>query len=360
LAERVERFRHGREAINLENRTAVIVDDGFATGATSRVACRIAQNLGAKEVILAVPVAPSHAVDDVEEADQVIALQTPEDFTAVGLHYRDFTQTSDDEVVQLLDAAELRMLTSHPTHDAPTPHPARRATDIPSSRPLAEGSRDEEVAIDALGAIVRGHLSLPAGASGVVVFAHGSGSSRHSPRNRFVASVLNEAGLGTLLVDLLTPGEELDRTNVFDIDLLANRLIATCQWLAHNGATASCHIGVFGASTGAGAALVAATDPRAHIDAIVSRGGRPDLARTRLESVNAPTLLIVGGLDDVVLEMNRWAQEKLAGVSSLEVVPGATHLFEEPGALERVAQLASYWFTTYLLSSTKKAERQNA
>ena len=360
LAERVERFRHGREAVDLEGRIAVVVDDGFATGATSRVACRIAQNLGAKQVILAVPVAPAHAVDAVEEADQVIALHSPEDFTAVGMHYRDFTQTSDDEVVTLLDAAELRMLTSHPTHDAPVTHPARRASDFSTSLTASDGSRGGDVAIQAPGVILHGHLSLPAGARGVVVFAHGSGSGRHSPRNRFVASVLNEAGLGTLLVDVLTPAEELDRTNVFDIELLARRLVIACQWLNHNEATVACHIGVFGASTGAGAALVAATDPRAHIDAVVSRGGRPDLARTYLEAVHAPTLLIVGGLDDAVLEMNRSAQEKLAGVSSLEIVPGATHLFEEPGTLENVAQLASNWFATYLSATTKETERQNA
>jgi dienelactone hydrolase len=175
-----------------------------------------------------------------------------------------------------------------------------------------------------------------------------------------VASVLNDAGLGTLLLDLLTPAEENERTNVFDIDLLSSRLVAACQWIRHNPATADCHVGVFGASTGAAAALVAAGDSRASIDAVVSRGGRPDLAHGHLDDVTAPTLLIVGGLDDVVVEMNRWAQDKLTGVSSLEIVPGATHLFEEPGTLEKVAQLASYWFTTYLLQPTKKSERQHA
>ncbi len=362
LADRVRRYRHGREAQVLEDRIAVIVDDGYATGATSRVACRIAKNLGARLVILAVPVAPAHALDDVEEADRVIALQTPEDFTAVGMHYRDFGQTSDDEVVQLLDEAELRVLTSHPTHDVPGADPSGTPGTSGSSgtETLSSNSQAHDVDIPAPGVTLHGHLVVPPQARGVVVFAHGSGSSRHSPRNRFVASVLNEAGLGTLLLDLLTPGEENERTNVFDIDLLTTRLVAACQWLHHNADTAECHVGIFGASTGAGAAIVAAGDPRAAVEAVVSRGGRPDLAHEHLESVQAPTLLIVGGLDDKVLALNREAQQRLAGVTSLEIVDGATHLFEEPGALEKVAQLASYWFTTYLLAPAKTTERQNA
>jgi putative phosphoribosyl transferase len=353
LAERVQRYRHGREAQNLEGRIAVIVDDGYATGATSRVACRIARNLGARLVILAIPVAPAHALDDVEEADRVIALQTPEDFAAVGMHYRDFGQTSDDEVVHLLDEAELRVLTSHPTHDVPS----SSATSKETSSLLAQGV---DVTIPASGVILHGHLFVPPQSRGLVVFAHGSGSSRHSPRNRFVASILNEAGLGTLLIDLLSPGEEDDRTNVFDINLLAARLVAVCQWIHHSPETAACHVGIFGASTGAGAALVAASDPRTAIEAVVSRGGRPDLAHEHLEAVDAPTLLIVGGLDDTVLALNREAQQRLSGISSLEIVEGATHLFEEPGGLEKVAQLATSWFTTYLLAPTKTAERQNA
>lgn len=360
LTDRVERFRHGREALNLEGRIAVIVDDGFATGATSRVACRIAQSLGAKEVILAVPVAPAHAVEDAVEADRVIALHTPDDFTAVGVYYRDFAQTTDDEVVNLLDDAQRRILASHPTHDVPDSKKMSSAAQQVLLEETADGSMEGEIDIPAPGVVLHGHLFLPSGAQGIVVFAHGSGSSRHSPRNRFVASELNDAGLGTLLLDLLTPEEENDRTNVFDIDLLATRLVAACRWLRHNPATAMCHIGVFGASTGAGAALMAASDPRASIETVVSRGGRPDLARDHLEEVSAPTLLIVGGLDDLVLEMNRWAQEKLAGVTSLEIVAGATHLFEEPGTLERVAQLARHWFTTYLLAPTKKEERLKA
>ncbi|WP_373319527.1 dienelactone hydrolase family protein [Rugosimonospora africana] len=189
---------------------------------------------------------------------------------------------------------------------------------------------------------------VPAGATGVVVFAHGSGSSRASPRNTFVARLLNDAGLGTLLLDLLTEGEEADRANVFDIDLLAERLGGAIEWLRGEPAGGDAVIGLFGASTGAAAALSAAARPGARVAAVVSRGGRPDLAGPRLAEVQAPTLLIVGGLDTEVIELNRQAQAQLRGPNRLDVVPEATHLFEEPGALERVAELARDWFAEYL------------
>jgi putative phosphoribosyl transferase len=196
---------------------------------------------------------------------------------------------------------------------------------------------------------LRGDLSLPAAAAGLVVFAHGSGSSRHSPRNRYVASVLVESGLGTLLFDLLTPDEELDRANVFHIELLARRLVDVTEWLRTEPGIAALPLGYFGASTGAAAALWAAGEPGADIRAIVSRGGRPDLAAARLDRVRAPTLLIVGGRDEAVLGMNRQALAMLRCESRLEVVPGATHLFEEHGALEQVAALARDWFRERLV-----------
>ena len=176
----------------------------------------------------------------------------------------------------------------------------------------------------------------------------GSGSSRHSPRNRYVAAVLNQAGLGTLLFDLLTAAEEHDRANVFDIDLLARRLVDVTRWLRAQPDVGTLRIGYFGASTGAAAALWAATEPGADIAAVVSRGGRPDLAAPRLGAVTAPTLLIVGGHDDVVLDLNRQAQAQLHCESHLAVVPGATHLFEEPGTLQAAAKLACDWFTDHL------------
>ncbi|BAW07718.1 conserved hypothetical protein [Nocardia seriolae] len=197
-----------------------------------------------------------------------------------------------------------------------------------------------------------GRLVVPEDPVGLVVFAHGSGSSRHSPRNRYVAEVLQRAGLGTLLFDLLTPEEEPNRRNVFDIDLLSRRLADVTVWLAGQPRAEGLSIGYFGASTGAAAALRAATDPRVEIAAVVSRGGRPDLARQALSLVRAPTLLIVGGHDHVVLELNRLAAQLMSCEVVLSVVPGATHLFEEPGTLTMAAELARDWFTARLRPET--------
>ena len=191
---------------------------------------------------------------------------------------------------------------------------------------------------------LEGILGLPAGSHGVVVFAHGSGSGRFSPRNNFVARHLQQNGLATLLLDLLTPAEADDRRKVFDIDLLADRLLLAKTWLGAESRTKSLGIGYFGASTGAGAALQAAAREPASVRAVVSRGGRPDLAEPYLASVTAPTLLIVGGYDQPVIEMNQAAYELLTCEKKLIIVPGATHLFEEPGTLEQVADHARGWF----------------
>ena len=200
--------------------------------------------------------------------------------------------------------------------------------------------------------MLEGNLSLPDGAHGLVLFAHGSGSSRHSPRNRHVARVLNEANLATLLIDLLTPAEEaVDLRTAhlrFDIALLAERLVAATDWLIHQPDTQHLQIGYFGASTGAGASLVAAAERSTVASAIVSRGGRPDLAGPALPHVQAPTLLLVGGNDFPVIELNRAALAQLRCEKRLVIVPGATHLFEEPGALDEVARLAREWFDRYL------------
>jgi putative phosphoribosyl transferase len=208
------------------------------------------------------------------------------------------------------------------------------------------------VQIPADGVLLEGDLSVPRDAGGIVVFAHGSGSGRFSPRNRAVADVLVRAGLATLLMDLLTAQEErVDLRTAqlrFDIDLLGRRVIATIDWLATETAVKDLSVGCFGASTGAAAALVAAADRPERVGAVVSRGGRPDLAGDALRRVTAPTLLIVGGNDPEVLALNRAALAALAGEARLEIVPGATHLFEEPGALERVAQLARDWFLRHL------------
>ncbi len=329
LEARVRRLRRGRERIDLDGRVAVVVDDGMATGSTARVACRVARLLGAAKIVLAVPVAARDTAESFAEADQVVCVSMPDRFLAVGYHYRDFSPTSDEEVMVLLDAAERRMQ----AHRAVVPVP----------------DCDTDVEIPADGVVLQGHLHLPEPAAGVVVFAHGSGSSRHSPRNRFVASVLYQAGLGTLLLDLLTTEEEADRGNVFDLPLLASRLVAATEWLRHRPEAASCRIGFFGASTGAGAALLAATQSPTPIAAVVSRGGRPDLAGPALPRVQAPTLLIVGGNDETVLKLNRRALTQLACKRQLAIVEGATHLFEESGTLSEAAILARDWFVRYLL-----------
>lgn len=195
---------------------------------------------------------------------------------------------------------------------------------------------------------LRGDLVVPEGAPGLVLFSHGSGSSRHSPRNRAVAERLQRSQWATLLVDLLTEEEDRVYANRFNIDLLTDRLLGVTQWAGRHLLTAGLPVGYFGASTGAASALRAAAELGSEIGAVVSRGGRPDLAAAALGRVVSPTLLIVGGRDPEVLELNRLAYRRLAGVKQLEVIPGATHLFEEPGALEEVADLAASWFAMYM------------
>lgn len=323
LVRQAQRFRDDRPRVPLDGRTVIVADDGIATGATAAAACQVVRAMGAARVVLAVPVAPPDAVAWLRtEADEVVCLSTPRAFRAVGEWYQDFSQTSDDEVIALL----------------------AQAADRPVARRPA---RAAEVVVDAGGVGLIGDLTLPAGAGAVVMFAHGSGSSRLSPRNRSVAAALNRAGLGTLLFDLLTPAEETDRANVFDIETLGRRLADATRWLQH---LQSVPIGYFGASTGAAAALRAAAPADADIGAVVSRGGRPDLAGPRLADVRAPTLLIVGGRDTTVLDLNEQAQRVLRCENRLAIVPGATHLFEEPGALDEVADLARDWFTKHLVA----------
>ena len=217
---------------------------------------------------------------------------------------------------------------------------------------MKAGAAEQLVRIDAGSAQLEGNLSLPEDASGVVLFAHGSGSSRHSPRNQYVARVLREGGLGTLLIDLLTAAEEREDAHTgrlrFDIDLLAARVTGASSWLPGYPSTEHLPVGYFGASTGAAAALAAAAELPDEVRAVVSRGGRPDLAIPVLHRVKAPTLLIVGGADLPVIELNREALKYLKVAKRLEIVPGATHLFEEPGALEEVARLATEWFQEHL------------
>jgi predicted phosphoribosyltransferase/dienelactone hydrolase len=326
LGRRAARYRAGHPRIPLSGKTAIVVDDGIATGSTARAACQVARAHGASRVVLAVPVAPQASIDVLASvADEVVCAEAPEPFLAIGQWYQDFAQTGDEEVVDLLKRAR-------------------------------EGTEAEEIrdVIVLAGTVpLPGRLTVPAGARGVVVFAHGSGSSRNSPRNMFVAGALHVVGLGSLLFDLLTPEEEADRANVFDIGLLAARLAAATTWLRGQPGLQQVPVGYFGASTGAAAALRAAADldqegGRSGIAAVVSRGGRPDLAGPALRAVRAPTLFLVGGLDDRVLELNESARAQLPGESQLVVIPGAGHLFAEPGTLEQVASLARDWFTRYL------------
>jgi putative phosphoribosyl transferase len=209
-----------------------------------------------------------------------------------------------------------------------------------------------EVQIHAGRAVLSGNLNIPKGAKALVLFAHGSGSSRHSPRNQFVARTLNKAGLATLLFDLLTPEEEAidmqTREHRFNIRLLAKRLVHATKWAEQQQQTSNLRTGYFGSSTGGAAALAAAVDAPQDVDAVVSRGGRPDLAGDALPRVQAPTLLIVGGNDDIVIELNEQARDRMRCEVKLEIISGATHLFEEPGALEKVAQLASDWFVKHI------------
>ncbi len=331
LRRRAAAFRAGHDHVPLAGRVVIVVDDGIATGSTARAACQVVRAAGARRVVLAAPVAPVDWTRRLgEAADEYVCVDTPEPFHAIGEFYDDFAATSDDEVVACLD---------RPTATADPPPPAGAG---------APPVRDDEVVLEVTGARVHGRLTVPESARGLVVFAHGSGSSRHSPRNLEVAELLQHAGLATLLFDLLTVEEASDRMNVFDIDLLAERLVDVTRWLGQEPAMGDLPIGYFGASTGAAAALAAAARQGAGVAAVVSRGGRPDLAGPVLADVTAPTLLIVGGDDEAVLELNRRAQTALRCQSRLAVVPGATHLFEEPGTLAAAGRAARDWFLEHL------------
>jgi putative phosphoribosyl transferase len=303
--------------------------------------------------VLAAPVGPPEVIASLRrEADQVVCLHTPEMFAAISQWYAQFPQTSDEEVAALLKRATTRAAGSDAPIGAAADASVSAVPDPPGfERDITVGNGDVQLA---------GHLTIPDRAAGMIIFAHGSGSSRRSPRNRFVAAALNQAGLGTLLADLLTSEEELSRANVFDVRLLAARLTGLTGWLGRHPAARGLPVGYFGASTGAAAALWAAASPRLPIAAIVSRGGRPDLAGPQLGAVRAPTLLIVGGSDEAVLRLNRQAQHQLTCANELTVIPGATHLFEEPGALEQVAQLAAGWFTTHLAAHTPRSLTGNS
>jgi predicted phosphoribosyltransferase/dienelactone hydrolase len=328
LDERLTSIRSVRPAARVKGRTVIVVDDGLATGSTMRAAIAVLRRRGARRIVVAVPVgAPDTVAGVALVADDVVCPATPTNFMSVGQWYADFSPVSEDTVLRLLG----------------------RSLQEDSDRiPTVSVATEYAVQVEVAGAQLPGQLAFVPGDTGTVVFAHGSGSSHRSPRNRGVAMALQEAGLSTLLFDLLTPSEAVDRRAVFDVERLGRRLLDATRWLAERPGLADSPVGWFGASTGAGAALWAAPDAGPELRAIVSRGGRPDLAGARLAHVRTPTLLIVGGDDEQVLALNRDAQRAISEPARLEVVPGATHLFEEPGAMEQVTKLARDWFVEHL------------
>jgi len=344
LERRQRLYRDDRPPVELQGRTVILVDDGVATGYTAIAAARSARERGARRVVLAVPVGPPDAAERfAHEVDEFVCLEAPAGFFAVGAYYEHFDQVGDEEVARLLEVARAGVRVGGPEEAGADPPRASGGVDW--SQVELRG-----VEIPADGAQLRGDLRVPPAPIGLVVFAHGSGSSRLSPRNVQVAAALNVSRLATLLFDLLSDEEAIDRHNVFDIPLLGRRLEAATRWAHQDPQLAALPIGYFGASTGAAAALCAAADLGSGIRAVVSRGGRPDLAADRLPEVTAPTLLIVGGADRGVIELNEQAHAALRCVKELAIVPGATHLFEEPGALEQVAALAGRWFAEQLRS----------
>ena len=318
-----------RPRIGPSGRTAIVVDDGLATGATAKAALRALRAQGAAKLVLATPVAPAETLAQMRaEADEIVCLHPSERFFGVGGFYDDFHQLTDEATIRLLRGAWDQGAVGEVGLE-------RQSVQIP---PLA----------------LPGDLQIPANPRGVVLFAHGSGSGRLSPRNRAVADDLNRRGFATLLLDLLTETESWDRSKVFDIDLLAKRLLEATAWIDLHPSLAALPLGLFGASTGAGAALKAAARLPARFAAVVSRGGRPDLAgEAALAAVQAPVLLIVGAADEPVIGLNRDALARLGGQKQMELVAGAGHLFEEPGALEAVMRLAGDWFGTRLAPSAR-------
>jgi putative phosphoribosyl transferase len=352
IARREQAYRAGRPMRDLTGKTVIVVDDGVATGATARAAARCARERGAARVVLAAPVIAAASEPELRSVfEAVVAVERPEVFFAVGQWYERFEQLSDEDVIAHLHRAtgpdgarELERIGAWP-YD-----PDDRTVVIPFDDVLGPGELEAD-------------LSLPEHAKGLVMFVHGSGSTRRSPRNRFVARALQDAGLATLLFDLLTPDEAAEDAVTaqlrFDVRLLVGRLLAASRWVSGLPLARQLRLGYFGAGTGAAATLAAAAAMPDEVAAVVCRGGHVDLVdRETLRKVRAPVLLVVGGEDEEVLRMNRAVLPRLPSVE-LAVLPGAGHLFEEPGALGAVAGLAARWFEHHL-PSARVAERSPA
>lgn len=309
---------------SLTGKNVILVDDGLATGVTAKVAVQFVRSQMPDKVILAVPVCASDSAKKLrQELDQLICVNETKYFSGVGMFYKNFDQTTDGEVMEIL---------------------AR-----------SRGAQSVEIEIPNEGGIkTKGTLTVPDHAKAMVIFAHGSGSSRFSSRNQEVANILNKAGISTLLFDLLTEDEARDRHNVFDIPFLGIRLIAATKWIRHQEFAKNLAIGYFGASTGGAAALWAAGEVNNKVAAVVSRGGRPDLAMDRLPQVSASTLLIIGEEDKEVIKLNQLAYEKLEN-AKISLIPNASHLFEEPGALEQVSMEATEWFLKFCVGEVSES-----
>jgi erythromycin esterase-like protein/predicted phosphoribosyltransferase/dienelactone hydrolase len=335
----IKLFRASRKLPSVAGKAVIIVDDGLATGATMSAAIKYLKSKGTVKIVVAVPVAAANTASKLRtKVDEIAAIEVREDLMSVGQWYEDFSQVTDDEVVALL----------------------QKNTD---------GSKriEKEIEIPLDKVRLKGDLTAFSSMEALIIFAHGSGSSRKSPRNQQVARYLNESGFGTLLFDLLTDMEAQDRGNVFNIEFLSDRLTSATRWLRGQSNLEDLPFGFFGASTGAGAAIQAASElnEKESVFAIVSRGGRPDLAGGALKTVKAPTLLLVGGQDFGIIELNQQAQQALMNCD-LSIVPKATHLFEEPGTLEEVSRRAAEWFHDHLpvqkkiAQDTSRSELENA
>jgi len=361
LERREKAYRGDQAPLAVEGRTVILVDDGIATGSSMLAAINALQQLKPARLVVAAPVAPQSTYNRLRRCvDDFVCVHTPKHFYAIGQFYMDFSQITDEEVTELLRLAAQPAPEEVPDKDTGVFHGGANMNPDPTA--VFNGDKCE-VAIDVEGATLEGALIIPRDAKGLVLFAHGSGSSRLSPRNQYVAHALQSKGVGTLLFDLLTRKEEsIDQYTAelrFNIPFLAKRLAAVTEWVLESPDTQNLKLGYFGASTGAAAALVAAAELPDDICAVVSRGGRPDLAGDSLRSVQAPTLLIVGGEDEPVIGMNREALAKLPSKDKqLVIIPGATHLFEEPGTLEEVARLAGEWFTSRFSQVSRRRGRE--